>query len=283
MRSVGVSAPASDRVFRDRQPRTLREPEIDAALQAQVGEIVCAEHARSGDPAEKRPARVGVGLQRLLRRERHQVLDEGLGEVVLRFAGEMDVRVDQAGKQGRVAEIDHLRVRRHLHAASDGDDPVAFDDHDGAVDQRTRRGIEQARRSEREPRWRRRRTSVAEDLAPLHHEGDVLHRGNVANGVSRDRDHVGELAALQRAGLDPEKLRGAHGGALQRLGRREAPAHQPGELLGIGLAVQPDARVAPEGDADADLLRVPDHLGPGLAGREHLLDDGRRKFLPDVG
>src|SRR5207248_2708795 len=112
-------------------------PEIDAALQAQVGEIVRAEHARSGDPAEKRPARVGVGLQRLLRRERHQVLDEGLGEVVLRFAGEMDVRVDQAGKQGRVAEIDHLRVRRHLHAASDGDDPVAFDDHGGALDQRT--------------------------------------------------------------------------------------------------------------------------------------------------
>ena len=215
----------------------------------------------------------------------------------------MDVRVDQAGKQGRVAEIDHLRVRRHLHAASDGDDPVAFDDHGGALDQRTSRGVEQARRAEREPRWRRRRTSVAEDLAPLHHEDDVLHRGNVANGVSRDRDHVSELAALQRAGLDPEKVRGAHGGALQRLGRREAPAHQPGELLGIGLAVQLDARrVAPEGDADADLLRVPDRLGPGRwavrgvrsaagagtrvilhAGREHLLDDGRRKFLPDVG
>src|SRR5450432_4666883 len=42
---------------------------------------------------------------------------------------------------------------------------------------------------------------ILHDLAVFHHEGNALGRGDVGRRVTRNRDHVGQLALLQRPEL----------------------------------------------------------------------------------
>ena len=82
-RTVGVAAARADRVFGDQHARALGEAELDPALEAKVAEVGGAEIPDGGDSAQQRAARVDPRLQRLLGRKLHDLLDEGLGEIVL--------------------------------------------------------------------------------------------------------------------------------------------------------------------------------------------------------
>ena len=48
--------------------------------------------------------------------------------VLAGLTGEVDVRIDEARQQRRVAEVDDLRVRRNGDAGAGGDDAIAVDD-----------------------------------------------------------------------------------------------------------------------------------------------------------
>ena len=108
------------------------------------------------------------------------------------------MRIDEAREQRGVAEIDDLRVGRDLHSAARRDDALALDQHSGTVDQGAGGGIEQVRRPEREPGRRRGWLwTPAVDLPFLHHERDLLHRGDVAERIAGHGDHVREQARFQ--------------------------------------------------------------------------------------
>src|SRR5205823_1771334 len=65
-------------------------------------------------------------------------------EVLLILLGEVDVRIDQAGEEGGVAEVDDLRVRGDVDGRAGSNDTVALH-HDRAVaDDRVRGAIEEA-------------------------------------------------------------------------------------------------------------------------------------------
>ncbi len=58
---------------------------------------------------------------------------------------EMRMSVHETGRQGRIAQIDHLRIRRNLHVATDIGDLVALHEHDCVAHERFRFAIEKAR------------------------------------------------------------------------------------------------------------------------------------------
>jgi hypothetical protein len=57
--------------------------------------------------------------------------------VVLQLAREVNVRIDEARQQRRIAEIDHARVRRCGLRIAHGKDLLALHDDDAAVRQAT--------------------------------------------------------------------------------------------------------------------------------------------------
>ena len=216
-------------------------------------------------------------------REGHHPLDERLGEVVLRLAGEVHVRVDQPRQQRRLAQVDHLRVRRRLHAVAGRDNPSPSNHH----------------RPRPRPRPPPRRTSARRAApaclggfagAPLRNTWPAFITNEtfwIARDVSGGSPGTAitsrEPSRFQRSRLDAEQLGGAHGRGLQRLRRRESPARQPGHLLGIGLPVLADSGVAAEGDAHPVFCAFRIHLRPGLPRGDRFLRDRRGELLLQQG
>src|SRR2546427_9866909 len=86
-----------------------------------------------------------------------------------------------------------------------------------------------------------------EDFAILHHEVNVLQRGDVLERVGRDRDQIGEPARRNRAHVAALAIRrmwragrgppcpGAPGGALGRRPRRHSLPHHGRTILRLAL------------------------------------------------
>src|SRR4051812_46843847 len=75
-------------------------------------------------------------------------------------------------------------------------------------------------------------SGLADDLAALHHERDVLEQAYVVGGVTGDRDQVGVPARLDPPDAvgPPHQLGRVQRGATDRLDRGLAVAHVVGEL-----------------------------------------------------
>ena len=102
---------------------------------------------------------------------------------------------------------------------------------------------------------------MQDDLAALHHEGDVLEEAYVVRRVTRYGDQVGPAA-----GLDPpdpvrpaHQVRGLQGGGPDRLERGLAVPHVVSQLSRVP-AVRVDAAVGAEGDPDPGRHALLEHL-----------------------
>src|SRR3989475_4855843 len=86
-----------------------------------------------------------------------------------------------------------------------------------------------------------------EDFAILHHEVNVLQRGDVLERVGRDRDQIGEPARRNRAHVAAlairrlwraetvQHCRGDAGGGLDRRHRRHSVSHHERQIPRLGL------------------------------------------------
>ena len=143
---VAVAAGDADRVPGVLHARALHESIIDRFAQRHVVEV------RRADVADRRES----GHQRLLgvgdaedRAERIKVAHGRVvaGRIAERAADDVRVRVDEAGQQRRVAELDRSRAGGNRDGAlpSDGDDLVVGHDHDAVLDRRGAGAVDDAR------------------------------------------------------------------------------------------------------------------------------------------
>ena len=117
---------------------------VDGVAQSDVDEVAGADIAHRGEARFERALRVQRGRVRLLDRKAQHLLVERLVEILLKLAVQVRMRVDEARQQRRVAEIDHLGVRRRR--AADRHDLVAFDDDRSTLRELARLAVEQVRR-----------------------------------------------------------------------------------------------------------------------------------------
>ncbi len=111
------------------------------------GQVVAVtEVADRGDPGHQ----AGTGGQP------HPFQDRvvGIGDVTYRVVagieGQVDVRVDETGQQGRLAKVHHVNARRHRRPGLHRDDAAVVDQHDRSFDQSGTDTIEQAGGTDRE-------------------------------------------------------------------------------------------------------------------------------------
>jgi hypothetical protein len=107
----------------------------------------------------------------------HQRLKVGEVIVLIILLGEVDVRIDEARQQRRIAEVDHLRVGGYVDICASSDDAVALHDHDTIANDSVRGAVEEPRGAEHDRFRRRGRLS------------EHLRCGEKKNGC--DRFHVG--------------------------------------------------------------------------------------------
>src|SRR6266436_2164204 len=111
-----------------------------------------------------------------------------------------------------------------------------------------------------------------EDFAILHHEVNVLQRGDVLERVGRDRDQIGEPARRNRAHVAAlaihrlwraervQHRRGDAGGGLDRRHRRHSVPHHERQLLRLVLRPGIAAGIGAVSDAHAALERLRERL-----------------------
>src|SRR2546428_11759322 len=101
-----MPAARADAVARHQEPWTVCETGRNRVAQREVRSLVRAENADGGESCQQRAPRVGAPLQRLLGGEAEDALHEAPVEVLLRFAGDVDVRVGEPREERRVAQND---------------------------------------------------------------------------------------------------------------------------------------------------------------------------------
>ena len=149
-----MAAGRADSVDGDQHPRPHGDAGVDGVPQPHVHVIPGADVAHRGEAGIQSSLGVAGGVQRLLRRKAEAVVVESLVVVVLELEGEVDVGIDEARQEGRVAEIDHPRTRRHRDAVAGRGDRAALDHHDAVVDQPAGDTVEQVGRLQDDRRLR---------------------------------------------------------------------------------------------------------------------------------
>src|SRR5450759_4089602 len=98
---------------------------VDGVAQTDVDVVVSADVAHRGEAGVDRLARKSRGQDGLLRRLPHQSLKVLKVVVVAILLGEMYVRIDQAGEECGIPEVDYLRVRGDVDVGAGRDDVVS--------------------------------------------------------------------------------------------------------------------------------------------------------------
>jgi len=118
-------------VHRGQDARTLGDARIDGVAQAHIDEVVRANIAHGGEPRLQSPSRVHGGVHGLLGGKAHQAVVDEVVIVLLELEREMRVRVDEAGENRRITQIDDPRARGGC-GGSDRHDAIAAH-HDGSA------------------------------------------------------------------------------------------------------------------------------------------------------
>jgi hypothetical protein len=123
----------------------------------------------------------------------------------------------------------------------------------------------------------------------LHDHPDVplvLQQRDVGQRVAPDRDHVSQLAAIQRpdVGGHVQGLRRVGGGRLDRLHRGHAVLHVDLQLVCVLAHLGVELRVRPHGDLDARLVDPLERLPGVRLDRLHLVEHelGGPELPPDL-
>jgi hypothetical protein len=149
---VGVPARRADGVVGDQHARPFRDPGVDGVAQAERHVVDRADVAHGGEAGLQGPPGVEGGVVGLLGGEAHDVLEEVAVPVVRHLHVEVDVGVDEAGQEGRVAEVDHPRAGRRRQVLADLGDVIPLDDHHAGGQGALRGGGEDARGLEHDRR-----------------------------------------------------------------------------------------------------------------------------------
>ena len=114
----------------DQHPRAGDQPAGDRIPQPHVEHVAAPHVAHRGEPGLEHLPRVHRGLDRLLGQLAAEVVDELLLPVVGRLARQVGVRVDEAGRERRVAQVDDLGAGGDGQVGPDGQDLRPLDQDD---------------------------------------------------------------------------------------------------------------------------------------------------------
>ena len=115
-----------------------------------AGDETTAQVAHSCETRFDRRAGKGRRADRLFGHIQIKLLQPALVVITREIGGQMRMRIHEARRKRRIAQVDHLRAARDWQIASRIENLIALHDHDGVLHERVRFTVKESRRFQRD-------------------------------------------------------------------------------------------------------------------------------------